>query len=421
MQKQWLNTTEVFDEYERRFAKVRADKEMSRPWEPEQRQAILEATKRMLRYDEALVPTVHGMEEVSRTAYDGYTAIQLRYQTWERMYGAATLYLPHKEGRLPLVFVCCGHGDQGRLSLSYMGMGHRLASLGMAALVMDNIGQGDRNPHPQKGKHPDHWMAVAPFQCGLTLQGLIVMETIAIIRYMQKDGRFDPARFGACGNSGGGTLTMFLAALASELSCIASCGYPSEATYLLQKERRHCACNLLIGQAREAEMWEMYSLFAPKPLLLSNGNLDNLIPLDLSHRNGRKVRNTYVQLGAEENFTHKLTKTTHPWDVEDVNLVSAFLSRQLLGKEPENEITEIFTVAELEPLRVSIPAESLSTAQLSEKLTGRKAEEGKELADVFKPTFRGAVIDPDQLQLDVGRGDVMRVFAQFECTLYKPE
>lgn len=419
--KKWMTTTEVFDEYERRFAKVRADKEMSRPWEISQREAILAATKRMLRYDEALVPIVHNMEEISRTEYDGYAAIQLRYQTWENMYGASTLYLPHKEGKLPLAFVCCGHGDQGRLSLSYMGMGHRLASLGMAALVMDNIGQGDRNPEPNKGKHPDHWLAVAPFQCGLTLQGLVVMETVAMIRHMQKDARFDPARFGACGNSGGGTLTMFLAALAPELSAIASCGYPSETVYLLQKERRHCACNLLIGQAHEAEMWEMYSLFAPKPLLLSNGVLDNLIPMDLSHRNGRKVRNTYVQLGAEENFTHKLTRTTHPWDVEDVNLVSGFLAQHLLGAKPAGEITEIFTVEDLEPLRVPIPAHSLSTAQLSEKLSGRKAGEGKELADVFVPTFRGKRIDPDALQLDVGRGDVMRVFAQFECTLYKPE
>ena len=116
--KKWMTTTEVFDEYERRFAVARAGKELSRPWEPAQKQAITAATKRMLRYDEALVPTVHDMEEISRREYDGYTAIQLRYQTWENMYGASTLYLPHKEGKLPLAFVCCGHGDQGRLSLS---------------------------------------------------------------------------------------------------------------------------------------------------------------------------------------------------------------------------------------------------------------------------------------------------------------
>ena len=421
MNQKWLNTTDIFEDYERRFCQARLDRPRTCPWRPEDRERIKESTRQMLRYDENLVPTVHNMEEVSRTEYDGYTAIQLRYETWDKMYGASTLYLPHKEEKLPLVFVCCGHGDQGRLSRSYMGMGHRLASLGMAAIVMDNIGQGDRNPDPGKGNHPDHWLAIAPFRCGLTLQGLIVMETVAMIRCMQKDPRFDTDRFGACGNSGGGTLTMFLAALAPELSVIASSGYPSEVAYLLQKERRHCACNLLIGQAQKAEMWEIYSLFAPKPMLLSGGVLDNLIPMDIFLRNGRKVRNTYVQMRKEENFTHKLTKTQHPWDVEDVNLVSAFLSRHLLGVTPEKEITEIFEVEDLDPLRVTFPTDRLNTAQLSEKLTGRAAVEGEELADVFVPIFQGKVIDPDEIQLDVGRGDVMRVFAQFECSLYKEE
>lgn len=421
MDQKWLNTTDIFEEYERRFCQARLDKVLTRPWLAEDREHIQDKTKRMLRYEEDLVPTVHNMEEVSRREYDGYTAIQLRYETWDKMYGASTLYLPHKEGKLPLVFVCCGHGDQGRLSRSYMGMGHRLASLGMAALVMDNIGQGDRNPHPEKGNHPDHWLAVAPFRCGLTLQGLIVMETIAMIRYMQRDSRFDAASFGACGNSGGGTVTMFLAALAPELSVIASSGYPSEITYILQKERRHCACNLLIGQAYGAEMWEMYSLFAPKPLFLSGGVLDNLIPMDLFYRNGRKVHNTYMQMGRPENFIHKLTGTQHPWDVEDVNLVSAFLSEHLLGVTPETEISEIFTAEDLEPLRVTFPTDRLSTAQLSEQLTGRSAVEGEELADIFVPTFRGKAINPNEMQPDVGRGDVMRVFAQLECTLYQEE
>ena len=420
MQKQWLNTTEVFDAYERRFALARAQKEMTRPWEPAQRKTILESVKRMLRYDEAMVPTIHGMEEVSRQSYEGYDSIQLRYETWEGMYGASTLYLPRKEGKLPLVFVCCGHGDRGRLTAGYLGMGHRLASLGMAALVMDNIGQGDRNLTPDDFKGPDHWMAVAPFQCGLTLQGLIVMETVAMIRHMQKDARFDPARLAACGNSGGGTLTMFLAALAPELSVIASGGYPSEAAYLLQKERRHCACNLLVGQAHEAEMWEVYSLFAPKPLLLEGGSLDNLIPMDLAHRNARKVRNTYVQMEAQAQFRFKLTPTKHSWEVADTNLISAFLSEHLLGMIPEDAET-VFSVEDPAPLHVAIPASCLTTAELSQKLSGRNVPEGKELADVYVPTYEGKPIDPESLQMDVGRGDVMRVFAQFECTLYKPE
>lgn len=420
LKEKWLNTTDIFDEYERRFARARSEKVLRRPWEPEHRQSILGDTKQMLRFDENQIPTVHDLQEISRQAYNGYDALQLRYQTWEGMYGASTLYLPRKKEKLPLVFVCCGHGEEGRLTPSYMAMGHRLAELGMAALVMDNIGQGDRNPEPEKGNGPDHWFAVAPFQCGLTLQGMIVMETVAMIRHMQQDSRFDPARFGACGNSGGGTLTMFLAALAPELSAIASCGYPSEITYVLQKERRHCACNLLVGQAYGAEMWEIYSLFAPKPLLLEGGSHDNLIPMELANRNSRKVRNTYVQLGAEANFHFKLTNTRHSWELEDINLVSGFLAQHLLGKIP-GDADSLFMTEEIGPLRVPIPENCLTTAQLSEKISGKTPAEGKELADVFPPTYWGEPIDFSQLQKDVGRGDIKRVFAQFECTLYQPE
>ena len=414
----WQTTMDVFDDYERRFAKARLEKEPAKPWIPEDREMILSSVKRMLRYREGMIPQIRRMEEMSRQAYTGYSAIQYRFESWKHMYGAATLYLPEITEKLPLVFVCCGHGKNGRLTSGYMAMGHRLASIGIAAMVVDNIGQGDRNRNRGQSKTPDHWMAVAPFACGLTMQGLIVMETVGLIRYMRKDPRFDPARFGACGNSGGGTLTMFLAALAPELSAIASCGYPSETAYLLQKERRHCACNLLIGAANEAEMWEIYSLFAPKPLLLEGGKYDDLIPSDLALRNARKVRNTYLQLDADNCFRFGLTNTKHSWELEDINLISGFMSEILLGVKPE-DAADTVTANHLDPLRVEMPDDMLTTKQLSETLSGINVPEEWELKDVFPPIFRGRKIAESELETDVGRGDVMRVFAQYECSLYE--
>lgn len=418
MMEKWNKTIEIFDEYERRFARARADKKMTRPWENEDRESIISSVKRMLRYDESLVPTIREMTEIKRAEYPSYSAIQYRFESWENMYGSATLYLPHSDGKLPLVFVLCGHGEYGRLTSSYMAMGNRLASLGMAALVIDNIGQGDRSRSKTGGNTPDHWHAVAPFKCGLTLQGLIVMETIALIRYMQNDLRFDKERFAATGNSGGGTLSMFLSALAPELSVIASSGYPSEISYILQKEREHCACNLLLGEANEADMWEIYSTFAPKPLLLEGGSNDNLIPYDLAHRNARKVKNTYVQLNAEVNFTFKLTNTRHSWEIDDINLISRFLSEKLVGITPD-DCTELFYADDITSLHIDIPDISLTTKALSEKLTGIVSPEKIALEDVFIPHFGGKPIDPSEIMCDVGRGNVMRVFAQFECALFK--
>lgn len=418
MKPQWDLSARIFDEYERRFAEARAEKRMSHPWESAEKERIIESAKRMLRYDDSLIPPIREMTEIVRTEYNGYSAIQYRFESRKNMFGSATLYLPYSKERLPLVFVCCGHGKSGRLTESYMAMGHRLASLGLAALVIDNIGQGDRNRDRDGGNTPDHWMATAPFKCGLTLQGLIVAETIGLIRYMKKDERFDPERFAACGNSGGGTLTMFLSALCPEISVIASSGYPSEISYILQKEREHCACNLFVGAAHEAEMWELYSTFAPKPMLLEGGIDDNLIPMDLAHRNARKVQNTYVQMGAENNFTFELTDTKHSWELDDINLISRFLSEKLTGITPA-DAAELFAADDITPFKVPIPEHSLSTMELCEYLSGIPCPEDVKLEEIFVPTFEGKPFDRTEIQDDVGRGDIMRVFAQFECALYK--
>ena len=45
MDRKWLRTTEIFDEYERRFAAARAEKKMARF--PEDREKVLEGVKKM--------------------------------------------------------------------------------------------------------------------------------------------------------------------------------------------------------------------------------------------------------------------------------------------------------------------------------------------------------------------------------------
>ena len=410
MNSKWLRTTEIFDEYERRFAAARAEKKMSRF--PQDRETVLEGVKKMLCWQDALVPDVGDLQEQSRRDYVNYYAAECIYSTWPEFWGSATLFMPKTQEKVPLVFVCCGHGEDGRRTGSYQAMGHRLASLGMAALVMDNIGQGDRAKDPTVFKTADHWFSLAPFYCGLTLQGMIVMETVALIRKMAKDQRF--SKLAACGNSGGGTLTMFLAAMAPELEVLSSSGYPSEVNYLLAKERRHCACNLLEGTAFGPEMWEIYSLFAPKPLLLEGGKHDNLIPLDLAHRNARKVKNTYAQYGSEK-ICFQLTDTRHSWDLADLNLISGFLCENLMGVTPAEA-----DVMSTEPaVPVKMPASMLSTEDLAQKITGKTMPADTKLCDIYVPQFEGKPVDPNEIQLDVGRGDVMRVFAQMECALKK--
>ena len=405
----WLYTMKVFDEYERRFAQARCNKKFRPVHLADVRDEVVKEAKDILSYKDELVPVIDGMEEVSRISYDTYDVIQLRYRTWDNFYGCATLYEPHLEGKIPLVFLFCGHGAKGRNSEAYLKMGHALASKGVAVFSPENIGQGDRI-------HQGHRDCIAPFYCGLTLQGLIVMESVAVVRYMSSLSRYDSEKIAACGNSGGGVLTLFMAAFAPEIKVLSSSGYPSEFSHIMLKEKNHCACNLLPGVAKGPEMWEILSTFAPKPILLEQGMYDQLFPLDIAYRNARKVENVYVQLGAKENFNFAATKEIHSWGNEDYEVIGNFLLKNL-GVEWDGKIIDSVTDLDLSEKNVEIPQTSLTTSQLAECLTGIKMSEGTMLSDIFPPVFEGELLRKESVADNVCRGDTMTVLAQMESAL----
>ena len=407
----WLNTMRVYDEYEKRFALANAKRDFSLPVTSESKKKITDGVKRMLAYDEKLIPSVSHMTEISKDVFDGYDVTHLKYETWEGFYGCAELYMPHGDRKVPLAFVFCGHGKNGRLSEGYVSMATRLVKMGIAVMVPDNIGQGSRS-------FQGHWDVVSPFYCGYTLQGLIVMESIALIRHMTDHPRVDKEKIAACGNSGGGTLCLFLAALAPELSVLSSSGYPSQFSYIFEKERKHCACNLLPGCMHGPDMWEILSLFAPKPLLIEEGRNDNLIPNDLFLRSARKVSHIYLQMGAEKNFKSSQTDTTHPWVNADRKIIAEFLAKHLGVEKPCCEDDRDDSVLKMsENWDIRFPSDSLTVDDLVAKLSGKKIPNNLQLSDIYKPMSGGKPLDKEDIVPDIGRGSVMRILAQMECAL----
>ena len=411
MKEKWLHTMEVYDEYERAVARLRAEKVFVPVTENRKKEIICE-TKKVLGYRDELVPELHNAEELQKHDFGTYTVTQLRYETWDNFFGCASFFLPKGEEKVPFVFQLCGHGDDGRRTRSYVMMAHKLASLGIAVVIPDNIGQGDR----QDKEQANHNFCHTPFYCGISLQGMIVMETHAVVKYMINHPRADKERIGACGNSGGGTLALFAAACIPEIKVLSSSGYPCEFAYILMKERRHCCCNLLPGIAKGPEMWEILSTFAPKPMLLEQGRFDDLIPIDYAQRNARKVQNTYIQLGANDNFSFTFTQEKHSWTVSDVLVISKFLARNL-GVKWDDAVPDDETIEKRSEWHVEILDRSLTTAECAEVITGIAMPEDTKIWDIFKPKYNGAVISPDEVIDDIGRGEVMRILAQFECTV----
>ena len=397
-----IRTMRVYDEYERRFAAARAGRPLREMWREDDRADALRAVREVLVFRDELIPQVRIRSE-NTVQMDGFTITDTVWEGWSSFFGVFSLFRPAGGGRRPTIFVCPGHGKQGRLTPGYQAMAARLVRQGANVILVDNIGQGERLGQ-------GHWDVVVPFACGLTLQGMILMETVALIRWAAAQDFCDPARMGACGNSGGGTLTTFLCALAPELAAIASCGYPSQFDYIFQKERKHCACNLLPHVCAKLDMWEVLSLFAPKPLLIEMGTFDNLFGQDYFLRCARKVKTVYGLMDAGNAFHHKITKTEHPWDVEDRALIGNFfadvfgeLSRTDEGPERAEDLRDPLAAT------VVLPAGGLKTDGVAMAITGKSVPADIRLDEV--------VPIPGDILPDLGRGDTSRVLAQFEMTL----
>lgn len=379
-------------ELENRLRRAVLEMPRRKPWVEAERDEIRQIIRQCLGIREAWQPSVHAQVAL-KEARGGVVVQMLRATTWDRSYACAHLFLPADSARnkLPFVLLCCGHGKGGKRALGYQQLAWRLAHMGCAVLVPDNIGQGERTPM-------GHQNVLRPFQCGTSLQGMIVMEAGAWIRWAQADGRFDRSHFFAVGNSGGGTLTMFLCALhGNDLVAVSSSAYPSTFEFVALKEKKHCHCNLLPGVIGQLDMWHLYGCFAPRPLFLFQGNLDLLFPEDLFDTVSRKTLEVYARCGASGAFHSHVFKGEHPWDDARREALAEFVGK-IAGldpaRRPDAPLAEPFA-----PCYDAWPTDALDADQLAEQITGVHVNPVDALYQIYAPELERI---PDEQYRRVG-------------------
>jgi len=401
---------ECFAYYDRRFARAMAALPRREPWREEDRAEIARVAKRCLGIRDAWRPRIR-TETVRVTEHDGFRIEHLRGTSWPGVICTAHLYVPNgaqegaKDGPLPLVLLCCGHGRGCKLCPGYQAMARHLARCGMLVLVFDNIGQGEREPMGHA--HP-----VVPFACGTTVEGLIALEALSWLEWAKDDPRVDVHRMAAVGNSGGGKLTIFLAALCPELAALSSSGWPSTFEFVARKEKKLCHCTLLPGTVGRIEVWHLLGCFAPRPMLIFQGKLDCLFPEDLFHRVARQVKGCYDEVGAGDRFDAVVVPGEHSWDGKRRELLGRWLSTVFeLGPAPPVPDKEDLLSPD-DGCLDGWPEDAVDVDTLARRLTGVDAPSELKLWDVFRPP-----VDLANVEQVTPRGDTRQILAQFEAFL----
>ena len=153
---------------------------------------------------------------------DGYRIENLLFESRPEFLVTANLYLP--TGRtepVPGVVGTCGHSVEGKAAEAYQSFAQGLARQGYACLIYDPIGQGERlqyldddlgstvgagvREHLQAGNQQ--------VLVGESLASWRAWDGIRALDYLAKRPEVDPDLIGVTGNSGGGTMTTWLAGL----------------------------------------------------------------------------------------------------------------------------------------------------------------------------------------------------------------
>ncbi len=137
-------------------------------------------------------------------------------------------------------------------------------------------------------------------QLGKPLMGQRASDIMQFVDYALSRKDIDPRRIVITGNSGGGMMSLFTAAVDRRITAAApSCYFCSFASSIMAM--RHCNCNYVPNLQNVAEMSDIAGLIAPRPLLIIAGTKDPIFPIDAAREGFAKVQKIYAAAGKGDN------------------------------------------------------------------------------------------------------------------------
>ncbi len=130
-----------------------------------------------------------------------------------------------------------------------------------------------------------------------TLLGERVWDISRLIDYAKTRPEIDDKRIVVTGNSGGGTATLFSAAIETRISIAIPGSYFCTFEHSLGSIN-HCEFNYVPGIMTLGEMYDVAGLIAPRPLLVVAGRQDQIFPIDAVRTAFNRVQEIYKSAGA---------------------------------------------------------------------------------------------------------------------------
>jgi dienelactone hydrolase len=259
-----------------------------------------------------------------------YRLEKLVYESRPGLFVTANLYLPLSGSPpFPGVLFQMGHTLDGKGGALYQRCCQGLVQLGYVVLAFDPMGQGERTNYPEAGgwltrlrsadsEHttPGRQMLLT----GETATGMLLWDAMRSLDVLASHPQVDGRRLASTGQSGGGTLTMLLAAADDRLAAAAVCSGNTEnfatVPFFAPGSTDDAEQNLVGSGPPAFDRWDLLWPLAPKPLLVAASAHDFIGTYSASYgasgrEEFRKLMRVYEILGAPGKLKYVETPLPH--------------------------------------------------------------------------------------------------------------
>ena len=337
---------------------------------------------------------------------EGYAIEKIIFESRPGFPVTANLYCPANiTSPRPGVVGTCGHSANGKAAEAYQSFAQGLAKLGYICLIYDPIGQGERLQYVKDDLSPRIGVGVAEHLHAGNQQFLVgeffgmwrAWDGIRALDYLLSRKEIDPKHVGVTGNSGGGTMTTWLAGVESRWTMAAPACFVTSFRRNLENElpadTEQCPPKALaLGLDHE----DFLAVLAPKPVIILAKEKD-YFDVRGSEAAYERLKRLYGLLGHEENIGLHVGPTYHGYSQENREAMYRWFNQATKISEAQSEpaiqiekdetlwCTPRGQVAELESTRSVF---DFTREKASELAKTRKRLPGEELLSAVRDVLK---------------------------------
>ncbi len=255
---------------------------------------------------------------------DAFRVETVLFESVPHFYVSAAMFLPDEtrfKPPYPTLLIACGHEDEAKAYPSYQKAAALAATHGLAALIVDPLGEGERGQRLTSegstilhGTEAHYILGATSILLGRNTATFEVWDLTRALDYLESRPDVDAQRIGVAGNSGGGMQTAYLMALDDRVAAAAPicylCGFYD---HLIWKQGPQDSEQNIFGQLAFGMDHADYCLMrAPKPTMIGTTTYD-IFPVEGAWETCRYAKRIFDRFGAEEKMSIAEHEDGHGW------------------------------------------------------------------------------------------------------------